>query len=169
MLPESFDKKPKTSIKIIEDARKQTHRPVIPSGSQPPYEIQKPTKIRRINNAKQYFVEYDSLNLTSGKKISRDEYKGIKEKYDICMVMYRGGDLALGDRVYYISGKRRNVVEGVAIQNTKNFYQRNNYLQVIRHNNKDVQPRNICNTADENKASMLYLRADVVTATDEGY
>ena len=168
---ETSNKIPKnrTKVLIIEKEHKRTRHSVVPKGSQPPYDTQNPTKIRRIDNVKQYFVEHDSLNLTSGGAISREIYNEIKGKYDICMVMWRGGELGLSEKVFSISGKRRDVVRDVASEHTKKFYQMANYFQVIARNKGDVRTGNICDKAKEENASILYLRADTVIASDEGY
>ena len=158
----------KSAVKLVEEFQKRTHRRVNPSGSQPAYEKQNETRILRLGDVKQYFVEYDSLKLASSKEIGRDEYEKIKGSYDICMIMWQGGNLGLGEKIFYISGKRRHLVEAIAIEHAKKFYPRESYLEVHQRNKGEVRTGNICSKAEEEHASILYLRAHAITAIEEG-
>jgi hypothetical protein len=157
------------SLPSIEDEIKRMRRTVRPKGSQPAYEIQKPTKNRRDGDIKQYFVELDSLNLISGNRIDRKTLNQIRNRYDVIMIWWRGGDLKLGKEIFYISGKGQHAVEDVAIQYSREFYKKKNCLQVNRKNKNEVRPLNICDEAKKKNLSMLYLKADIISAIDEGY
>lgn len=146
------------STKIRKFVPQRVNREFSSGESPPPSEVPEELRVHSQIGMQKYKVLRDFLNRVSGEEIDRHELDEIKSEYDICMIVWNGGNLPPDEKNFFISGKKRNFVKDVISQNTGKMYPGVYDLHIIGDERK-VQPSVICAKSKEKNLSLLYLEA----------
>ena len=111
---------------------------------------------RNLDDIKLYKVEVDTKeNFSLDSIITRIDYENVKKNYDIRLIKWTPGIIPgdTGRDLYYISGKKRNLVKNVASQYADQVHEQRDFIQIV--GNK-VRPYKIKEEA-EMVGSFLWL------------
>ena len=95
----------KTGVKIVRDFHRISDR--VPKGKKDPQVIPSSKPKDR-----EYEIKEDSVHrFRIGQIITESEYNSVKEKYDIRMKYWDGNSQHLGNGVFHISGRKRELIK----------------------------------------------------------
>ena len=125
-------------------------RYVLPKG------LPKTRSIRNINDVKLYKVVVDTKNrFPLDSTVTRTDYEKVMKNYDLRIIRWTPGTLpkVTGRKLYYISGKNRELVKNVEVERSDEIDENKYYVLVV---GDKVRPFNIVSEAKKT-GSALWL------------
>lgn len=116
-------------------------RYVLPKG------LPKTGNVRNINDVKLYKVVVDTKNrFPLDSTVTRTDYEKVMRNYDLRIIRWTPGTLpkVTGRKLYYISGKNRELVKNVEVERADEIHESKDYILVV---GDKVRPFNIVSEA----------------------